>query len=568
MNSTMLVIFFCFSSNLFTQTINIYGKKTQNKEEIISIDRNLHESLNIYPEIDMYTQGDQGIAQPSLNGLGANSITTILDGIKLNDFSDINNSSQLQFINNSALESLTYSKNHLSSSSFGNSLELALKDETSLNLLYGSNNTNESSLNFSSNDWFDFNFHVSRHYSDGISQADVKNPESDSFENINFFTKASKTIDSLTPYIKFYLIDGKQELDSYDFMTQRPIDSNQSTQYQNLISSLGLKFQKKKSRSLDLSYTINSLERSADNFESESRSKNLNLDLKFNIHPFFNIKSNLQYIQNKIKVSNITYNENIFGFSFLNTLNLKDFLISPFIKIQESNITQIPFGLSVHHNFSKEVSSTLVLAKETNQASLYQKQGGFIDITGNLITVGNPNIKGEKLSKIDWEFSYQKEHSKLAITPFYYWLEDKIFFNSTTFKYLNQEKSKHFGANLSLSSYLFYSYFNLNYRFLKIANNNPLFIKNSPEHKLHLNIKQKVNKFIFNTQLEFKDSIQSFSGNILGSYLLMHFNTTFKISKHLHLDINLHNIFDKKYQDVEFYNTKGFSTYASISFYP
>ncbi len=550
---------------MMANTITVRAKKINiEKNNTIEVPSNqLSDNLFNNPQIDTQSSGNNAVLQPEYRKLGKNSISYYFEDLELDDFSDINNKSQLQFINSSLLKNIHLKRDHSFSNSFGNSIQLQARRENSLITSYGSQKNKEIGLNFFKKSFLNFSLHISNRENEGISQVKGNNLENDSFQSFNTFLTVSKKINNFNIGSKILLIDGKQEIDGFNFLSNMPIDQvkNDQSSYQNFNLSNFIEWQKTKQYKISFKHQFSETQRDIQSFSSKSKSNLFGLKSKFLISKLLNFSLHSNFSMNEIILDNEIYKQNYFTMTAQNSLFINNFLITPFLKYQCFRNTQIPFGVNIKKILSKKSNLTLNASKENNLPSIYQLFGVLNLSTPQII--GNKNLKGEKIYKFDIDYEYKSDLLNFSVNPFYYSLRDRIIFDTI---YKNRDKSKNYGLEFNLSksnNKLFTPSFSYRYLKIKEKSNNIIY---SPKHKFNFNISSQIKALENNLNISFIDSRESERGSTLKSYFLLNYYSNLHINKSILIGLHIHNLLNKNYEEIEFYQTRGRSFYGTIKY--
>jgi len=202
------------------------------------------------------------------------------------------------------------------------------------------------------------------------------------------------------------------------------------------------------------------------------------------------------------------------------------------------------------------IESTLSLSQTKKYPSLFQ----LFDSSS-----GNKKLNPENLQKINLRNLYKGPFFTLSKDLFFYKMNNKISFDR---KYLNIERSTHYGLEINSKIKSSIAIFNLAYRYLNASDKENSQLPLIPEHKARVGVEKTFSNIQANFNAIYKSSTTSFSKNKISSYMLFNLGLAYKINKNFNIDINFHNLFNSVYEDIEYYNTRGFSSYASISFTP
>ena len=556
-----------FSGGLLSQEIIVSAKKIDLNES----DSNEVNSSNIQASdlkenvsIDTESVGFGGVSQVGIRGLGKGSVTTFLDEVELTDSSDINGSSQLQYINFSILKNYSLTQNDLKSNSFENSLIFNTLDKNELKLMYGSNNTSLMALSLNSSQSFSTKIHISRLYSDGISKVrdqSVKNLENDFFVSNNFFARVDKKIHHLNPYLGFYIIDGKQDIDGFNSASFTPEDliENDLSTYKQYIFLIGTRYKKNNLHRFNIFYNSNKLKRIENTpflFKYNSNAKRVTFDQEHIFSELLNFKIFSFYEDENAFILNDSHSRNKWLLAISNKMIFKNFSIKPYFKVYNESDYSYPLGIDINTKFHPRIESTLSLSQTKKYPSLFQ----LFDSSS-----GNKKLNPENLQKINLRNLYKGPFFTLSKDLFFYKMNNKISFDR---KYLNIERSTHYGLEINSKIKSSIAIFNLAYRYLNASDKENSQLPLIPEHKARVGVEKTFSNIQANFNAIYKSSTTSFSKNKISSYMLFNLGLAYKINKNFNIDINFHNLFNSVYEDIEYYNTRGFSSYASISFTP
>ncbi len=559
----------CFGVNIHSQEIHVTAKKIEHEDK--ESDELINSTLYAFElkeniSIDTDSVGFSGITQVGIRGLGKGSISTFLDEVELTDSSDINSSSQLQYINFNLLRSYSLQDNDLGSNSFNNSLKLKTKRKNELNLMYGSDDTSLIALNLQMDSFINATLHISRLFSKGISkvknQASNLEPEKDFFVSNNFFTRVEKKVSHFTPFVGFYIIDGKQDIDGFDSTTFLPKDliNNDTSIYKHYIFLLGTKYQKSKLHTYNLFYnmnTLNRVENDSNRYDYDSFSKRITFKQRHIFSRFFNLRVLSTYEQEKASILSDLYLRNRWFIGVSNKLVFPNFKLTPFLRVSYEKEHSFPFGINALYNWNDLISSNLKLTQSEKLPSLFQRYDSFS---------GNSDLKNEKLKKVSLKNTYKSPNLLISKDLFFYKMNNKISYQNNS--YLNIAKSTNYGVELTSKLDIKNIVFNLGYRYLSATDSNKNQLATIPKHKGLISISKKLFNINTTFKAQYKSKTTSFSKNIVDAYALIDLEFSYKINPNFLASINFHNLFDHVYEDIEYYQTRGFSSYASISFTP
>ncbi len=557
------ITFTSFSEEIIVTAKKI--KKVNDQAENISSSMLVASDLSENISIDTDLIGFSGVTQLGIRGLGKGSVATFLDEVELIDSSDINDSSQLQYINLNLLRSYTLRTNDLESNSFSNSLKFNTKKKNQLDIMYGSQNTSLLSLNLKSSEFLNTQFHLSRFHSDGISkvksQTNLK-AEDDFFVSHNFFTRVEKKVSSFTAYLGLYLIDGKQDIDGFDSTSFDPIDleKNDLSSYRHYIFLVGNKFQKSKLHSYNLYFNMNTLHRVENDplqYKYSSNSKRITLKQNHIFSPLINLELLANYEKEEADILSDSHIRSKWFIALSNKMVFDQITLNPYLKAFHEQSSSYPFGINVNTKWNKKLDTSLEAAQTEKQPSLFQRFDPFS---------GNIKLEPEKLRKISLKNSYKSKAFSISKEFFYYKVSNKISYLNN--KYLNILKSTHLGVELNSQLNYQKFLFNMAYRYLSATDSDKFQLATIPKHKSSFSIKKNFFNIDSLLKATYKSKTTSFSQNTVKDYILFDLNFSHQFNKNILLSLDFHNLLNHDYQDIEHYNTRGFSTYASIRFTP
>lgn len=551
------------SFNITADKIQKPQEQTSGKTQIIDSKdiedsgvNNLPDLLNSLAGFHVFSSGAYGGTSPlRTRGLPSGFTKIIVDGITQSDPSDINNNYELQFVDIDNIESIEVSKGAQSSlygsSALGGVINIKTKPGKKAVLSYGQDNTLKSSLKYHSHG---LSFYGSHFETEGLSHFPGEGAERDSLYQRNLHGSYKKEFKDYSSEFKIKNIHSKKELDDFQ------ADLRDNDLYQFDQNSLALKFSGNPNQGLwdfNITLTRNDIKRSYDALSTLYRGKENSIKIQntFLLSPHYSLLIGIDYEKMESLLGNVETN----AFYITQFFNFEKIFFNTNARVDDHQLFGKFGSYQAGFGFKLGKKHTIKINKHHgfNAPTLFQlKSPLYGDQSLNPSISNGHEIVYEKIKK---QLSY-------SVTLFDQTIKNRIEFIT---KYANQGSSRHRGFELSTKANLNekinyrmnYSYTDANHS----SNNNQ--IARTPYHswnnfisyQFHQKIKSQLAFNYISSRID-----NDFNKDYMPSYTLVHLNFDYKINEKLKTSIYFHNIFDKKYEQIKSYATRGLSIYAKI----
>lgn len=581
-----------------------FNEKTielSNKPTVIEI-------LEETPGISIIQSGGYG-KQTSIFFRGANSnhALVIVDGVEMNDPSNVNNSFDIASLQTNNIETIEIVRGQMStlygSDALGGVINIITKKGNgipsfSLKGEYGSNNFYKASGAASgAYNGLNFSLNFSRLSTDGISTAseETGNEEKDAYFNNSFSGKIGYDYkDYLSAEFGYRFIDSEGDLDfSFDGGNDDPDYQfkNEEQLYSGRIYS-GYLADGKVKPEIFASY-LKRISKTEDYFNGTNNLQSENYTIGERVK--FGVKADITALKNNViivgaesELENAKTKYQSFGAFpytsrsgwdsarttgiFLNdhfSYNDK-FFITTGVRYDDHD----KFGSFTTYRIApafmiKEADLKLKAAFGTGfkSPSLYQLYDAFS---------GNPDLEPEE-SK-GWEAGAEKYFFKynvsFGLTYFQTDYENLIAFNSDTFGYVNEAEVNTKGVEV-YASLLGFKGFSANaaYTFTETYDENAggkEQLIRRPKHKVSVNLNYTYNKFNINSNIRwtggrYDEDFVNYTGRVkLDSYLVIDLSANLRINEYFSVFGRIENLTDTDYEEVYGYGTRGISIYGGV----
>lgn len=452
----------------------------------------------------------------------------------------------------------------------------------------GTHNTFKEAVAFSgSNDKVDFSFQESCFTTSGISTA-KDGTERDGDRDTTFSSRLGyKVFDNAKLNLILRNSYSKTDLDSAAFTD----DPNYTGWYKDWVGRVD--FSQELAHWFNYKLAVNNfwVERKYRNYpdsldatdtQSWYKGNNRKFEYQQNIIPIewntitfgtdFNTETGSSYYRSDAAITHFDKkNLDTAGYYLQDQLKVKDmFFITPGVRLDDHEL----FG----KEWTYKVSSACLLPTDTKlkfnwgtafkAPSLYELYS-IEDYGGG--PIGDPNLKPDKSKSYDlgFEQGFLKKKINFGLTYFYNKFKNMVDYDLAANKYKNigGVMTKGFEANVGFKPVPLLL-FNFNYTYTKAENRDTeKELVRRPKNKFGLDLNWRpLDKFNLNFEGAYVGSNWNNSANTqkVKPYYLFHLAASYKVRDNFEIFGRIHNLFDRKYEEVSGYSTLGRTFYGGI----
>lgn|GEM_PF-4882279 len=551
-------------------TIKAQKIYTQGEELDISVQqRDLEDSLSTELSTELFSLGLQSYQAPQTTlrprGLPAGSTKIIFDGMELSDPSSIADDFQLQVLHPQSLGKVQFFPGAHSSlygsHSLSGVLNLAPLEKNRLSFQSGSGEYAYSNINLFKKDQYLLSLNLN--HSNALSQVTGKGElETDPYSQLQGYLRINQDIGEQSKIIfKFLGINRKFDIDS-DLLGDK-VQDDTDTYYQNLF---GFDFF---TPYFSIHTFHNDIQRYLSTYKQYSKGRNT----KFDLRKSFQTKKlqtliglefrlfSMSLTAGSLETSTALTSEESYRVSpyIHSSLKIKDTLITPEARfIYDKNFkSALTYKTSLSHPLSSKIKLKSSFSRSFNAPTLFQLHSIY----------GNISLEPEKVNTYEIGLEVNNLRHQVTLNTYLTQYKEQISYNFTDQRYFNQTRSLYRGLEFShLYKFSKKDMIKTNYSYTHARDENNNQLARIPYHQLSLLASMLFQKLTFSPQFQFKGARKEYEGTKLYYYLLTHTDFTYQLKPKLNLNFNIHNLFDKTYQEALNYQTRRRSFYAGFNY--